>query len=310
VTVVALCGGVGGAKLALGLYRVLPSQSLAVIVNTGDDFDLLGLRICPDLDTVLYTLAGLADPQRGWGRREETWNMMHALIELGGPGWFQLGDADLALHLLRSEWLHEGASLSECMARLAEHLRVQATLIPMTDERVATRLSTDSGELAFQEYFVARRCEPRVISIRFLQSNSARAPLAALDALGDAALQAIVICPSNPYLSIDPILAIDDLRRALSARTVPCVAISPLIGGAAVKGPTAKIMSELGLAVSAETIARHYDGLIDALVIDESDMAPVGDLRIFRARTLMRTLADRDALARFALQCASESHSH
>ena len=308
MSVVALCGGVGGAKLALGLSRALPPQALTVIVNTGDDFDHLGLRICPDLDTVLYTLAGLADPDRGWGRRDETWNMMEALEGLGGATWFRLGDRDLALHLVRTQRLRSGDTLSVCMDAVRRQLGIRVRIVPSSDDRIETRVLTDVGELAFQEYFVARRCQPRVRRIGFAGADAARAAPAALEALTCPDLDAIVICPSNPFLSVDPILAVSELRRALIDRRAPCIAVSPLVGGAAVKGPTDKIMRELELATTPGTIGRHFAGLIDGLVIDRSDLPPSAlipaPVPVFATTTLMRTLEDREALARFVLDCA------
>lgn len=308
MTVVALSGGVGGAKLALGLYRTLPPNTLTVVVNTGDDFDHLGLRICPDLDTVTYALAGLDDPERGWGRREETWTLMRALEALGGDTWFRLGDGDTAMHLLRTAMLRDGRLPTEIAAYVSKRMGIAATLLPATDARVATCVSTDAGNLAFQEYFVRRRCEPRVSAIHFVGAESARITPAVHAAFRDPALEAIIFCPSNPYLSIDPMLALPDLRRTLAARRVPVLAVSPLIGGAAVKGPTAKIMRELAVAATPAAIAEHYAGLIDALIVDTTDTAAAtaAGIRAYSTRTLMRTLEDRCDLARFALACARE----
>lgn len=308
MSVVALCGGVGGAKLALGLYRVLGPDHLAVIVNTGDDFDHLGLRICPDLDTVVYTLAGLVDPTRGWGRGDETWSMMDTLDQFGEETWFRLGDRDLALHLIRTQRLRRGESLSSCMRELARLLGVRAAVIPMSDEPIATRVLTEEGTLDFQVYFVARRCAPRVCGVRFDGAERARASAGVLEALGAPDLQALVICPSNPYLSVDPILAVSDIRRALLRRHVPCIAVSPLVGGQAVKGPTAKIMNELNVPATPASIAQHFRGLIDALVIDQSDADLPEDLPVpvFTTRTRMHSLADREELARFVLECSTE----
>lgn len=307
MSVVALSGGVGGAKLALGLYRALPPGSLTAVVNTGDDFDHLGLRICPDLDTILYTLAGIEHPERGWGRREETWTLMRSLGELGAETWFQLGDGDTALHLVRTEQLRAGAALSAVIARFAARLDVGATILPMTDAVVATRVDTDEGELAFQDYFVRRGCEPRTRAIRFDGAAQACAAPGVCEALAAPSLEAIVLCPSNPYLSIDPLLAVPDLRAALERRRVPLVAVSPLIGGAAVKGPTAKIMRELAIETSVRSIAAHYRGLIDGLVVDAADAAAAAGLEvpIYTTRTLMQTLDDRIRLARFVLACAA-----
>jgi LPPG:FO 2-phospho-L-lactate transferase len=306
MSVLALSGGVGGAKLALGLYRSLPAGSLSVVVNTGDDFDHLGLRICPDLDTALYTLGGLENPEQGWGRRDETWTLMQTLGTLGGETWFRLGDGDTALHLHRTQRLAAGTRLTEVISGIAAHFGIEARILPMTDERVATRVETDAGDLAFQDYFVRRRCEPKVRCIRFDGAASAPATPEALAAFADPALEAIVICPSNPYLSIDPLLAVPALRAALASRRVPAIAVSPLIGSAAVKGPTAKIMSELGIALGPRAIAGHYAGLVDALVVDDSDLEAAQGLplRVFATGTLMTCLEDRIRLARFVLDAA------
>jgi LPPG:FO 2-phospho-L-lactate transferase len=308
MTVVALSGGVGGAKLALGLYRALPPDSLVVVINTGDDFEHLGLRICPDLDTALYTLAALENPEQGWGRRDETWTLMQTMESLGGETWFRLGDADVALHVLRTHRLRGGTRLSTVIREFRSRLGVAADILPMTDAPVATLVDTDAGELAFQDYFVRRRCQPRVHAIRFHGAAAAATTPEVRAALDADSLEAIVLCPSNPYLSIDPLLAIPDLRSALLRRRVPLIAVSPLIGGTAVKGPTAKIMAELGIESSAQAIAAHYHGLIDGLVVDTADSTAASRLPIpaFSTPTLMRTLEDRIRLARFVLARARE----
>jgi len=306
IRVVALSGGVGGAKLALGLQRVLPAGTLAVIVNTGDDFDHLGLSISPDLDTTLYTLSGTSDEERGWGRAGESWQMMAELERLGGPSWFKLGDKDLAVHLERTSRLKAKQSLSAITTDFAARFGVATRIFPMSDDPVRTLIDTQDGLLAFQEYFVRRRCEPIVRGVHIRGGSQAVAPPGTLELLGSSQLEAIVICPSNPYLSIDPILAMPCWRAALQDARVPVVAVSPLIGGAAVKGPTAKIMKELGLGVSPATIARHYAGLIDGLILDQQDteLASHCELPVRLARTLMTTLADREHLAREALDFA------
>lgn len=304
--VLALCGGVGGAKLCLGLYRSLPPDRLAIAVNTGDDFELFGLSISPDLDTVLYTLAGLADPQRGWGREDETWHFMAAAQQLGLPGWFQLGDRDLALHVARTAALSAGKTLSSFTAEVARHVGIRARLIPMSDDRVATMVCTAQGELPFQKYFVERKCAPVVTGFRFEGAQRARPADAVIEALADPELQAVVICPSNPYLSIDPILAVPGIREALQRTHAPVVAVSPLIRGDAVKGPASKIMRELGLAPSSATIARHYAGLMNGLVIDVSDAAEASAIPVpvHVCPTMMRTLDDRQRLAQDVLAFA------
>jgi LPPG:FO 2-phospho-L-lactate transferase len=304
--VLALCGGIGGAKLALGLYRVLPPHALTVVVNTGDDFEHLGLHISPDLDTVLYTLAGWSDPVRGWGRADETWHFMEALELLGGPQWFRLGDRDLAMHVERTERLKRGETLTAFARRAVEVMGIVAQVVPMSDDPVRTILDTDEGPLAFQNYFVERRCEPVVTSISFVGSERACPSPAFLHALARTDLEAIVICPSNPYLSIDPLLSVPGVRVALSAASAPVMAVSPLIGGQAVKGPTAKIMMELGISATPQAIVEHYRDLLHALVIDNSDVNDSAHLDIPTevTSTLMRDMDDRRRLAREVLNFA------
>ena len=298
--VLALCGGIGGAKLALGLYRVLETGRLTLVVNTGDDFEHLGLNISPDLDTVLYTLAGLANPERGWGRAQETWEFMAALRQLDGAAWFQLGDRDLAMHVLRTNWLRSGKTLTEFAAHMARQLGISARILPMTDAAVRTIIDTSEGHLPFQHYFVRRHCEPAVRGIRFEGATEAGPASGLVELIGSQTSRAIVICPSNPYLSIDPILAVPGIAAALGASTAPVVAVSPIIGGQAVKGPTGKIMSELGIAPTTKAIAAHYRGLIDGLVIDENDADERGqfDVPVLVTRTLMNDITDRERLAR------------
>jgi LPPG:FO 2-phospho-L-lactate transferase len=308
--VLALSGGIGGAKLALGLSRVLPPERLMVIANTGDDFEHLGLAISPDLDTLMYTLAGLSDPDKGWGRRDETWTFMAALAALGGETWFQLGDGDLATHVERTRRLAAGETLSRVTADFSRRLGVQPKILPMSDQRVRTRLRCADGWLDFQDYFVRRRCAPAVMELAYDGAASARPQADFMAALSDPSLRAVVICPSNPYLSIDPILALPGVREALASCAAPVVAVSPIIGGRAVKGPTAKMMTELGLPASAASVARHYAGLIDIYVVDQSDADVVSlpGVRTVKAATLMTTLADREALARAVLASADEFH--
>jgi len=310
-TFVALCGGIGGAKLALGLDRVLPPGALTVIVNTGDDFEHLGLHVSPDIDTVIYTLAGLANPEAGWGLGGETWSFMAALERLGGPTWFRLGDGDLATHVERTRRLRNGDRLSDVTADLARALGVTARVLPMSDDPVRTVVETDEGPLPFQHYFVARACKPRVQAISFEGAAAARLAKPAAAALADRRLAGIIICPSNPYLSVDPLLAVPGLREATRASGAPVIAVTPLIGGKAVKGPTAKIMAELGLEASVRAIVRHYDGLIDGFVLDEADAELAGDIAVpvQVTNTLMRTLADRVALANATLAfCRTLAH--
>jgi len=304
--VLALSGGIGGAKLALGLSRVLPAGQLTVIANTGDDFEHLGLSISPDLDTLMYTLADLDNPETGWGRRGETWTFMAALDSLGGETWFKLGDGDLAVHVERTRRLHAGERLAAITHDFCRRLGIGARLLPMSDDRVRTRLSTSEGRLEFQEYFVHRRCAPEVREIEFAGAAAARANPAFLAALAEPQLRAVVICPSNPFISVDPILALPGVRAALAKCRAPVLAISPIIGGQAVKGPTAKMMAELGLSVSAVTVARHYRDFLDGFVLDEADapLAPELDMPFTLAKTLMRTLEDRETLARRVLEFA------
>ena len=304
--VTVLSGGVGGAKLALGLYDLVPEGRLSLVVNTGDDFDHLGFRICPDLDTALYTLSGLANPELGWGRAGETWAFMAALEKLGGETWFRLGDGDLALHALRTQRLAAGESLGTVMAGFARALGVHAGLHPMSDDSVATMVETEEGEIGFQDYFVRLRCEPKIRALRFDGAGLARLSEGARAALSSPALKAIVIAPSNPYLSIDPILAVPGVRAALEAARAPVIAVSPIIAGKAVKGPTAKIMVELGLEPSPLAVARHYEGLIDGFVLDIRDagVQPHFACATAVADTLMQSLADKQRVARAVLDFA------
>jgi len=300
MSVLALSGGIGGAKLALGLYRVLPPGALTVVANTGDDFEHLGLSISPDIDTLLYTLAGIGNPELGWGRRDETWTFMRAIEALGGETWFQLGDGDLATHVERTRRLAAGESLSGITDDFRRCLGISARLLPMTDDRVRTRLRAEEGWLDFQDYFVRRRASPVVREITYAGAPAALPNRDFLAALGDARLEIVVICPSNPFLSIDPILCLPGVRDALRACRAPVVAVSPIIGGNSVKGPTAKLMGELGLPVGAAAVARHYADILDSYVADEADREEVAGLGIpiTLTRTLMLTLEDRDALAR------------
>jgi LPPG:FO 2-phospho-L-lactate transferase len=301
-TVVVLTGGIGGAKLVLGLSQILTPERLTAIVNTGDDFDHLGLHVSPDIDTLLYTLSGLADKERGWGRADESWAFMEALRSVGGEDWFNLGDRDLALHVERTRRLAAGQSLGQITADFARSLGVDVRIVPMSDDPVATRVETDAGELDFQDYFVRRRCAPKVTAVRFAGAERARPSPRALQALADPRLRAILIAPSNPWLSIDPILAVPGMREALKAARAPVVLITPLPGGQAVKGPTAKIMGELGLALSAASIEDHYRGLADAFLLDVRD-PPIAALHAL-TDTWMNSLEDRVRVARAALELA------
>jgi LPPG:FO 2-phospho-L-lactate transferase len=304
--VLALSGGVGGAKLALGLYRILPPDGLTVVANTGDDFEHLGLSISPDLDTLLYTLSGQDNPELGWGRVGETWNFMAALEALGGETWFRLGDGDLATHVERTRRLKAGESLSAVIDDFRRRLGIAARLLPMSNDPVRTQLRTSEGWLDFQDYFVRLRCAPVIDRLEFAGAETARLHPDLLAALADPSLRAVVICPSNPFISIDPILALPGIRAALHECRAPVVAVSPIIGGKAVKGPTAKMMAELGLPVDAATVARHYRDFLDLYIADEEDAAAVAGLEmpVVLTRTLMQSLADREALARTVLAAA------
>jgi LPPG:FO 2-phospho-L-lactate transferase len=305
--IIALSGGVGGAKLALGLSRIMPAEDLLVVVNTGDDFEHLGLLISPDIDTVAYTLAGLANRELGWGRHDETWSFMETMEALGGETWFRLGDRDVALHVERTRRLKRGESLSSVTADLCRRMGVGPRVLPMTDDPVRTRLLTDQGWLDFQEYFVHRRCEPEVSELKFQGAGAAKAHPDFLAALADPSLEAVVICPSNPFISVEPILAIPGVRQAMIACKAPIIAVSPIIAGRAVKGPTAKMMTELGLDPTAGTVAQRYNDLLDGYVIDNADMSEVVsiDARVTLAQTLMTTMEDREALARIVMDAAA-----
>jgi len=310
MSVVALSGGIGGAKLSLGLKHVLPTDALTVIANTGDDFEHLGLVISPDIDTTVYTLSGLANTELGWGRAGETWSFMASLKALGGEAWFNLGDGDLALHVLRTRRLAAGETLSAITADFCRRLGVGARVVPMSDQPVRTMVHTPDGALLFQHYFVRERCEPRVTGFEFAGAAVASPAPAALRALADPGLEAVAICPSNPFISIDPILAVPGMRAALLAAAAPRIAVSPIVAGAAIKGPTAKMMAELGLPSSAVAVAEHYRGLIDGFVLDEADAPLAGAIEALGmavrvAPTLMRSLDDRTGLARAVLDFAA-----
>jgi LPPG:FO 2-phospho-L-lactate transferase len=289
--ITALAGGVGGAKLAHGLANILPPEDLTIIVNTGDDFEHLGLYICPDLDTVCYTLAGLANPETGWGRANETWNTISNIERLGGPNWFRLGDSDIATHLERTRRLNNGMSLSQVTREFCKAWGIQPTVLPMSDSPVRTMVDTDEGELAFQEYFVHRHCEPRVKSFRFDGVENAEPAPGTREAIESA--DAVVICPSNPWVSVDPIL------RVIKKINKPVVAVSPIIGGKTIKGPAAKMFSELGIEPSALAVAEHYKGLLSGFVLDTIDAELSNQIfvRTSVTNTVMNHLTDRTRLA-------------
>lgn len=289
--ITALAGGVGGAKLAHGLAQNLAPQDLTVIVNTGDDFEHLGLSICPDLDTVCYTLAGLANPETGWGRVNESWNTISNIEKLGGPNWFRLGDQDFATHIERTRRLKEGQSLSQITNDFCKAWGIKHTVLPMSDSPVRTMVDTNEGELAFQEYFVHRRCEPKVTGFRFDGVEAAKPAAGAREAIESA--DAIVICPSNPWVSVDPIL------RVIQKINKPIIAISPIIGGKTVKGPAAKMYAELGIEPSALAVANHYRGLLSGFVLDtvDADLSDKMETRTLVTNTIMNSNTDRARLA-------------
>ena len=311
IKVTALAGGVGGAKLVDGLAQVLPPNSLSVIVNSGDDFEHLGLLICPDVDTITYTLAGLSNPETGWGREGESWNCLETIAQLGGETWFRLGDLDLGLHLVRTARIRNGERLSAVTRDVCRRFGVEVPIFPMTDDQVRTVVDTDAGLLDFQQYFVRESCEPVVRNLQFLGAGQAKAAEGALDALENS--DVVVICPSNPWLSIDPILAVPDLQTAISSK--PCYAISPIIGGESVRGPAAKIYRELGFKPSPLAVAEHYQEILTGMVIDLVDQAyhpqivELG-MRCLVERTLMKTRLDRQKLAEEVLSFIGEQEGY
>lgn len=301
----ALSGGVGGAKLALGLARTLAPEQLAVVANTGDDFEHLGLHIAPDLDTVMYTLAGLANTDTGWGRAGESWSFLEALEALGGETWFRLGDRDLALHVERTRRLRQGESLSAVTEAFCRKLGVRSPIFPMSDDPVRTMVLSGNEELSFQHYFVRERCRPSVRGFRFAGIEDAAPSPGLTAAIEDEALAAVVICPSNPFVSVDPILAVDGVASKLRASRAPVIAVSPIVGGVALKGPAAKMMEELNVPATAAAVARHYRdrGLVDGFVLDRADAAMAREIEEMGVatritNTVMVTLKDREILAR------------
>ena len=297
--IVALAGGVGGAKLVQGLATILSPEELTVVVNTADDFQHFGLRICPDLDTVCYTLAGTANSQTGWGLKRDTWNALQGIQSLGGPDWFRIGDRDLATHLERTRRLDRGEPLSSVMASFCQRWGVRPRVLPMTDEPVATVLRTNEGELEFQEYFVHRQCRPQVASIAFRGILAASPAPGVVQALRSA--DAVIFCPSNPWVSIDPILSVPGILGAI----VPAraMAVTPIVGGHALKGPAAKMFRELGLESSAAAVAGHYGSRIGSFVLDtaDADLAArirASGMRVLVCNTLMPGISERRRLAR------------
>lgn len=304
MNVVALAGGVGGAKLATGLQAVLNPGELTVVVNTGDDFEHWGLSICPDIDTVIYNLAGINNPEHGWGRVGESFTTLQTMSQLGGEDWFMLGDRDLALHLRRTEWLRQNVSLTEVTDRLRRSLGIPSRVLPMSDQPVRTLVHTDEGDLPFQHYFVRRRCEPLLIDLSFVGATAARMSEAVHHALETA--DAIIFCPSNPYLSIDPILSVPGMRSTLRRLTTPKVAVSPIVSGRAIKGPAAKIMQELGLMSSPLTVIDRYDDILTGFVLDQTDheIADAVQVPTLVTDTIMTDLTSKAQLAEQVLTFA------
>ena len=299
----ALSGGVGGAKLALGLAKVLPPGQLTVVANIADDFEHLGLHISPDLDTLMYTLAGLANPETGWGLEGESWNFLDALEKLGGETWFRLGDKDLATHVERSRRLKAGETLSQVTQALSTGLGIEHKIVPMSNDPVRTIVNTQEGDLSFQHYFVRDKCAPAVQGFRFEGMAEASPAPDFLSAMTSPDLAAVIICPSNPFVSVDPIMLIPKIRELLPRTDVPIIAVSPIVSGLAIKGPAAKMMAEIGMPTSALAIAGYYSGLIDALVIDTQDASAKPDIEdpdmaVLVTNTVMNTTEDKETLAR------------
>ena len=308
---IAFTGGVGGAKLVLGLAQILPPEELLIAVNTGDDFEHLGLTICPDIDTVLYTLAGISNPDTGWGRKQESWKTMKTLESLGGETWFQLGDQDLALHLARRHQMILGATLTEITANLANKLNVRHPIVPMSDHPVRTMILTEEGEMPFQEYFVKNRCLPDINGFRFAGISNAIPSSKLLRAFEDPALELLIICPSNPFISIDPILKLPGLKKAIERSRTTVLAVSPIVGGKALKGPTAKMLKELRLKSDASSIAQHYGKILDGFVIDTKDCNLEKQIsekghKVLVTQTIMKSLDDKVSLANDILDFAAE----
>ena len=308
--VLALSGGVGGAKLALGLSKILTPQQLTIIANTADDFEHLGLTISPDLDTVMYTLAGRNNLAQGWGLADESWQAMEMLKTYDAPTWFQLGDKDIATHLVRRQMLADGKTLSEVTEHLCGQLGIAHSLLPMSDDVVRTWVATENGDLPFQTYFVRERCQPAVRGFRFEGIATARPQPQFMAQLNDRFLSTILVCPSNPFVSIGPILALAGVRNAMRNSAAPVIAISPIVAGAAIKGPTAKMMVEMKMPVSALGVAEHYGDLLDGYVIDEADADQAKDIErmgiaVHVTRTIMHSLQDRLDLARTTLEFAT-----
>jgi LPPG:FO 2-phospho-L-lactate transferase len=304
--ILALAGGVGGARLVRGLTMSLACEDLLVAVNVGDDFEHLGLAVSPDLDTVMYCLAGVANPETGWGRADETWNFMQTLADLGGETWFRLGDKDLAVHVERTRRLRSGDALSRITADFCNRLGIRHGVVPVTDDVLRTRVLTPGGELAFQDYFVREQCQPAFAGARFAGAETAAPSRPLADLLASGRLDGIILCPSNPWLSIAPMLAVRALREFMEAKHVPVVAVSPIVAGTALKGPAGKIMRELGLPVSALGVIEHYQALVDGWVIDVGDRELESAIRrvcphVVFADTVMNSLSRSEEVARAAV---------
>ena len=308
-SILSLCGGVGGAKLAHGLCKNVRPEDLLVVVNTGDDFSHLGLHISPDLDTVMYTLAEVADPERGWGIAGETWNFMEAVSGFADLDWFRLGDKDLATHLYRTRMLEQGQGLGQITRALCRSFGIEHRIVPMSDDPLRTRIVTDRGTLPFQDYFVRQGCRPRVQAVEFDGAGQARAHPDFAALLNSSELDAVILCPSNPFLSIDPLLSLEDVRSSLQSVNAPVIAVSPIVGGKALKGPAAKIMQELDMPANNLSIADYYRDFLHGLIIDTGDeheaqaIEKLG-IRVKAAHTVMRSVQDRIDLAETCLEFA------
>jgi LPPG:FO 2-phospho-L-lactate transferase len=308
--VTALAGGIGAAKLLMGLASAMDPGNITVIANTGDDIVMNGLRICPDIDTVMYTLGGVVDPERGWGVEKDSFECLKWLGRYGAPTWFNLGDRDLATHIRRTERLSEGASLGQVTAEMTLALGVRASILPMTDSYVPTMVWTEEGQMHVQEYFVRRRCEPGVRAIEYQDIENACPAAGVLEAISDAEL--IVVCPSNPFISIGPILGVPGIREALGQTNARVVAVSPIVGGRAIKGPAAAMLRDLGFEVSATAVARMYRDFVRVFVLDRTDSALARSveemgMRAVVTNTVMESLGDKKALAEVILNAAMET---
>lgn len=309
--ILALSGGVGGAKLALGLSKIMPADQLTIVANTADDFEHLGLSISPDLDTVMYTLAGLNNKEQGWGLANESWNAMDALKVLGGDSWFNLGDRDLATHLERTLRLARGESLTEVTDYLCHQLGVKHRVLPMSNDPVRTQIKTQTTTLAFQEYFVREQCRPSITGFYFKGIEQAQAQQEFIDLLNSDKLKAIVVCPSNPFVSVEPILSLPEVREAMKQSAAPVIAVSPIVAGFSIKGPAAKMMQELDMPATATAVAQYYGDLLDGFVLDESDRELIesiasSECKVCCTATIMNSLDDRIELAEKVVSFAEQ----